>query len=333
MESNIVQLRKKGGIENIVKDKNGGKLRPMLYNTGTKDITVDGNLEGDYRGKTILDTRHFLSPMWNDMKKQWSFSGNEQDLVRLIDKMKLRYPKNHPDEGKIITATVDVHDRLTNRMDDVFNHPAFYGKYFMENGRIALDLGDPKQEFMYLCYKGDSSVQDLSSDKVVSKYFSAGSKYELISPKKENQRARKHADREVLAITLLGAMGSNEEKMRSIALIMGLPQYSSATDSAGLFILLKDRAVQNTSISAKYGKSYQERFIELSEMSDEDLNVNGQVMHAKKKGIIRKRKDHYLFNGDRIDGVVSDIQLTQYFKDPKRQEEYIKLLDLLDDGN
>lgn len=330
--TNIVQIRKKGGIDTIAKSKNGGTIQPLLYSTDVKNHEVDGTPEGVYRGKTILDTKHFISPMWSDIKKQWSFDGSEQDLVRLINRMKLRYPKHHPKAGQVIKPGEQPAERLTNRQDDVFNHPSFYGKYFMENGRISLDLGNPTQEFLYLCYKGDTSVQDKSSDKMVSKYFSAGAKYELVSPKKENQRAKADADKEVKAITLLAAMNNDEEKMRTIAIIMQLPQYSRTTDINGLFVLLKDAAAQNTAMSSKYKKSYQDRFIELAELPDEDLNVHGQVMTAKNRGLLRKRKDYYLFNGERLEGLANDTQLIAFFKSPKNQEEYIKLIDLLD-GN
>lgn len=327
----IVQIRKKGGLGGIIKDKNGGSLKPMLYNSATRNRDMEGDLEGEYRGKTILDTKHFIAPMWSDLKKQWSFAGNLQDLIRLIDRMKLRYPKNHPNEGDVIKPKGEEEvNRLTNRNDDVFNHPAFYGKYYMENGRISLDMNNPIHEFLYLCYKGDNSVQDKSSDKLVSKYVAAGAKYELVSPKNESQKAKKNADKEVEAIQLLASMGANEEKMRTIAVIMQLPQYSSTTDVSGLFVLLKDMAAQNTNISSKYRKSYQDRFIELAKMPDEDLNVNGQVMAAKNKGILRKRKDYYLFNGERIEGIANDNQLMAYFRNPARQEEYLKLIDLLD---
>jgi hypothetical protein len=323
-KSRIVQIRKKGGLDSIIKEKNSGsKVRPMLFKTKTKSKTEEGVADGDYRGGSILDTKHFISPIWSDLKKQWSFSGNAADLSRLINKMKLRYPKNHPHEGQLIKANENDTDRLINRQDDLFNHPDFYGKYFMESGRISLDLSQPHHEFMFLCYKGDSNTQDKSSDGNVSKYISAGAKYEIISPRRENEKAKKDADREVRAIKLLANMDNDEEKMRSIAVIMALPQYSSSTDSSGLFILLKDMAAQNSTHGAKYGKSYQDRFIELAELPNEDLSISHQVISAKNSGILRRRKGHYLFNGEKIDGLDNDLQAINYFKNPKNQEEYM----------
>lgn len=329
----IVQIRKKGGINKIMKDKNGSTITPTLYKTKTKNRNEEGVSEGDYRGKSLLDTKHFISPIWNDLKKQWSFNGASEDLARLITKMKLRYPKSHTKAGQIIQPGDSVADRLTNMEDEVFTHQDLYGTYFMENSRISLNISDPKQEFLYRCYQSDHWTDDRSSEKPTSKFIASGSKYEIISPKKENVQAKKNADKEIQAITLLAGMNGNEDKMRAIARIMGLPQYSDSTDVAGVFVLLKDSAAQNNNMSAKYRKTYQDRFIELAEMADEDLNINSQVLAGKSKGFLRRRQGFYLFNGERIEGIDTDGQLVNYFRDPKNQDKYLELLDLLENGN
>lgn len=332
-EAKIVQIRKKGGLDKIIKERNSkASIKPMLYNSKTKNINEEGTLEGDYKGKTILDTKHFIAPMWNDLKKRWSFAGSPQKLTELINKMKLRYPKNHPQAGQLIKGSETDGERLINRQDDVFNHPDFYGRFFMENGRVSLDISDPRQEFLYLGYKGDTSVEDKSSDQKVSKYFSAGAKYELISPKQETLSRKRDADKDVKAIKLLAAMDQDEDRMRAICVVMALPQYSPTTDGNGLFVLLKDMAAENKSFSGRYNKTYQERFIELAEMENDDLSINSKVISAKNKGILRKRKGFYLFNGDRIEGLDNDLQLMRYFSDVKNQEDYLKLVDLLEDG-
>src|SRR5687768_14631018 len=117
-ESKIIQIRKKGGIDRITVKKNGQTIQPLLYKSKSKNPKEDGDLQGIYKGKTILDTRHFMCPMWNDMKHQWSWGGSVQDLARLVKSMKLRYPKGHKMEGQIITTLENEADRLTNRADD-----------------------------------------------------------------------------------------------------------------------------------------------------------------------------------------------------------------------
>jgi hypothetical protein len=332
-ETTIVQIRKKGGLDGIVKEKNSKvTVKPMLYHTKTKNRNEEGTLTGDYKGKTILDTKHFIAPMWNDLKSRWSFDSNVQKLTELIQKMKLRYPKNHPRDGEVIKPSAEDGDRITNRHDDVFNHPDFYGKYYMENGRISLDLSDPKQDFLFLCYKGDSLVDDKSQDGNVSKYISSGAKYELISPKKEIQKLKKDADKDVRAIKLLAGLDQDIDRMRAICTIMALPQYAPTTDGSGLFVLLKDMAAENRSFSPKYNKTYQDRFIALAELSDDELNINSRVIQGRNQGHLRKRTGFYLFNGEKLDGIDNDLQLVNYFRKPGNQEDYVKLLDLLDNG-
>lgn len=330
-ESKIVQIRKKGGLNKILKTKQGGTINPVLYKSKSKNRNEEGTIEGDYRGRTILDTKHFISPIWDDLKKQWSFKGTDQDIARLIKGMKLRYPSGHKREGDLIEAD-NVAARLVNIKDEVFCHPDLYGRYYMENGRVSLNLSDPAQEFLFRCYQGNSVTDDKSTDGPVNKFIAAGTKYEIVSPRKENQKAKKDADKEIKAITLLAAMGNNEERMRAVARIMQLPQYNESTDSAGLFVLLKDMAAQNDSQSAKYRKTYQDRFIELSEMTDDELNVISNVIRGDRGGWLRKRQGYYLFNGEKLDGLDNQQQLIRFFQDPKNQDRYVELLDLLDNG-
>lgn len=326
----IVVLRKKRGLDSILVNKNGARLEPKVFRQEDKDVNGAGEYVSDYRGKTFMDTKHFISPIWDTAKSQYSWAGNEQDLTRLIDAMKLRYPKWDERSGSIIRAE-DMKEnmsRLTYKMDPVFNNPELYGKYYMENGRISLDLNDPRQEFLYLCYKKNSLVDDRGDEGVKSKYARAGSVYELVSPKKEVQRKKATAKKEVQAIILLNALEGDEDKMKMIAETMQLPGYSALTDANGLYVLLKEVAAQNDNYSPRYRKTYQDRFIELAEMDDSDLNVTHQVMSAVNNGIIRKRKDYYIFDGEKI-SVDHLNMLIKHFLNPANQEEYLKLVEKL----
>lgn len=335
-ESKIVQIRKKGGLDKLMKSKNGQTLNPMLFKTNSKDPRVEGRLEGEYKGRTIIDTKHFLSPMWNDMKKRWSFAGTTEDLVRLVRLMKLKYPKGHKMAGMLIQPLSKEDSpsgedyRLSNRTDEVFNNSELYGKYYMENGRIGLDLNDPKQEFIFLCYKGDTSVDDRSGDKPKSSFMQAGTKYEIISPKREAQKQKGVVNKKLKAGGILASMENDEPKMRAIAVIMQLPGYSKSTDANGVFVLLNDNAVENTKHSSKFNKTFQERFIELGELPDEDLNITLQIINAKLSGIIRQRNGSYNFNGETLPNLDNDVQLVNFFRSPANQDKYIQLLDLIE---
>jgi len=335
-QGKIVQLRKKHGLTDIMKSKNGEKLRPILFSTKTKDPREEGVSQGEYKGKTLLNTKEFLTPTWDMLKKRWAFAGNNQDLVRLVKEMGLKYQPGHERAGQTIKpfptegpdAAQEI-SRLTDFHDPVFRNPELYKKVFMTNGKVDFNTNDAMEEFLLLGYKDNSFTHDKSSDKIVSPYIAAGTKYELVSPRKETQVKRKDADKEVKAIQLLASMSANEPKMRSIATIMGLPHYSNTTDTNGLFLLLKDTAAQNSAKSSKYGMSFQDRFIELAEMTDSDINVQGKIIEAKNRAFIRKKTDHYLFNGERIE-VKTEAQLISYFLDGEHQDKFLELEELLD---
>lgn len=331
-QEQIVQIRKLGGLDKIIINKNS-RLKPMLYQTLTKDKNEEGIPQGEYKGKSILDTKYFLAPHWDDLKNQYSWAGTIQELSLLIDAMKLRYRKGHERAGQLIKSNPETDgDRLFNRKDEVFTHDALYGKYYMENGRISLNPSDPKQKFLHLCYKNSSRTIDKSAEEKLNPYIAAGAIYEMVSPKKENQNLKKTAMKEVTAFAALGAMADDEDKLRAICTIMSIPGFSPTSDTAGMFVLLKNTVVQNTSFSAKYGKSAQDRFVELAEMDTEELNVTYQVISAKNRGIIRKRPGHYLFNGDKLEGLENDLHLIAYFKNPKNQDRYVELLGLIEPG-
>lgn len=328
MADQIVQIRKKGGLHTIKTSK--GFFSINEYSQNAKDREKDGNPVGEFKG-IIPDTKHFLSPWWSDLKKQWSWGGTPEQLASLITKMKLRYPVGHPKEGQVIEPGVNVAERLTYRQDEVFNHVSLYGKHFMENAKANISLNDPIQEFLLMCYKGDQTVEDKSVDKIRSKYITGNLKYEISSPKVENLKKKKTADKEVKAIMILSALNGDEDKMRAVAEVMDLPHYDANSDINGLFILLKDTAAQNTETASKYnGKSYQDRFIEVAEMKTEDLDVCRNVIKAKKNGIIRKRAGFFMLKDDKIEGEFNDLQLISYFRDPKNQTKYLTLLDLLE---
>ncbi len=325
-----VIIKKKGlGLNSITSE--GGNITPRLFDQDTKDRGSNGVPRGEYKGHTLPGSRQYLSPKWNDLKRQWCWGGTPEDLAEMIKKLRLKYPKNHPFSGQFIsndkTAAVD---RLRDYNDDFFNHVGLYGKVFMEDGKVALDdESTTMHKFLYLCYLGDHNVD--KRDKDANSFLSAGADLEMLSPQAIVVEKAGAVDRDLDAMSLLNAMKTNEDRMRAIAEIMKLAGYSSSTETNGVLILLKDQAALNRETNRRFGKNqtYQDRFINLANLSDADLSIERTILLGKNKGKIRAGKN-YIFQGEKLEGVHNDISLIKYFRNPDNQEKYLDLIDLLE---
>jgi len=330
----IVQLRRKKGLGNIVHSKNGDVLNIRLYSQEIKDRDKEGELIGDYKGTTFPGAKEGMSPSWIKAQNKWAWGGTVAELGELIGKMRLRYPKGHDKEGQHIKPGTEeeLRDRLGYMQDEVFTHPDLYGKYFMIDGKFNFNTASPIEKFLMLCKKGDRNyVQDRGGDKSENKYIAAGAKYELVSPKAQQKKRKEEVQEEVRAITLLAALQGDEKRIRAVATVLNLPGYSEDTDVDGIFIMLKDTVVSNLDTARKYGgKTNQRRFIEVAEMTNEELDRNSNVVQAIKLGIVRKRDGYILVNGAKVDKIYDELGILNYFANPSNQEAYIDLLDALD---
>lgn len=326
----IVQLRKKGGLRRILYSANGSPISPKEYLQDVKDRNKEGKLVGDYKGDALPGTRHGIAPMWNKNKNAWAWGSDSDKLSELIGKIKLRYPKGHKEEGNFLIAG-NVADRLTYFYDDFFRHPIFYGQIFMENGRVAFDLSNPVHEFLFNCYKGYAKTEDSSDPTKISSAKAAGMQYELVSPNHEVKLEKKEALAQVDAIVQLSNLVGDEDRMRAITEIMGLPGYDDNTTADGVFLLLKQQAVeQNDPVSRFSGKTARARFMELASMENESLDSCRNVVIAKNLGILRIYKDHFKLNGREISGNYDETKLISYFLKPESNKDYSELLNTLD---
>lgn len=330
--SDIIQIRKKGGIQSI-KTKHGF-LKPLIFEQDAKDHSKDGEVVGEYKGGQLPTGKYYLSPTWLKAKSKWAWGAPLQDLKTNIKALGLRYEDGHELAGKLINVKdeteEDLNNRLRNRNDEVFNHSSLYGRDYITGGASVLNLSDPFVKFLYHCMMGDDvNVDRRGVDK--SKYLKAGSKLELVSIKEKNKADVKNADKEIEAMSLLGAMRTDEDRMRAISDIMDLPNVNSATDINGLVIILKDLACQNTTTRGSYGgKTYQQRFLDVASLPDEELAINRRVMLAVKKGYVRLYRDYASFKGVELAGVNNHVKLINYFSDPENNDKYIQLIDLFE---
>jgi len=328
--SQVIQIRKKGGLDSIQIDKAGHRIKPDLYYQKYKDPNSDGIPMGEYREGMILDAKQFMAPHWNPRKKRWDWGGDGKRLAFLIDKIKLKYENGHPAEGQFIKPGKDMEDHLTDFYDPVFRHSSFYGIQYMQDSRGKFDFADPRQEFMYWIYKGHEGTQDRSETKVTSKY-SPGIRYELISPAQESKEKVKSTLREVEAKKFVGVLYGDDSKIRAICEAMDLPTYRESVDTESAWLMLSDASENTERVSRYNGKTHQDMFLECCKMPNEDLDLLRKVIVANKRGHMRKWTDYYTFDGDKIH-VKNNVQLVAYFKDPKNQETLIKLMHLLDEN-
>lgn len=326
-QEQIVQIRKKGGLHTI--KSNAGVIIPKVFHQDKLDPNGEGAYTGDYRGQTILKTKRYICPMWEDLTNQWGWGSTPEKLMELINAMKLRYPEKHENAGQIIKckSNQEAMDRLTYRLDPLFNHPELY-KFFLEDARLSLNMKDPLQEFLFYCMKG-STIVDNKTGEVKSGFITAGMQFELVSPKQENKRKKEDVQKEVQAFVLFDKLTANEDKMRAIAEIMQLPGYSKSTASSALIPLMRDHAVTNVEVSSRFGKSYMDRFIELAKTPDEELETHSIIIKAKKSHKLVPRSGYYMFQGKKLKNVTNDIQLVNYFLDPNNQDDYLELMELM----
>lgn len=319
----IVQIRKKKGLQSI-KSVGGGNLQPMVYHQENKNTETDGSPTGNYKSVGLPSTKQGICPHWNELSKQWAWGGTIEDLERLITRLKLKYRKGHPKEGQIISSE-HAADRLYDFGDEVFTHPDFYGKKYMESGKISLNSEDPLDKFLYFCYAGSSFVDDKSKSQ--SKYLKAGMKYELVIPKEQELERSDEVTNKIEAIKLVSDVCKDEDRMRHICAIMQLPGYDMKTTTYKAMEVMLYDAANSEEIVARYdNRKKRVRFVELGTMPSEDIYRLYNIFLAKKNNFLSYRKTGYQAQGVELTGVMNDRDLIDYYSNPVNEEAYQQLL-------
>lgn len=314
MEKEIVVLKKINKLDQL-------KISPNLYSTTSME--KDGELDGIYKGNTFIGSKRNVTPTWDSMRERWAFDGDIEDLKRIQSKLKLRDSDN-----KLITITDDT---LLNTEDPFWANKTLYTSKIMEEGSTSLNSERPLEELLIRVHRGSSYVKD--STVMQSSYVLADSSLELINPKAQVDDSIKLAKKKISAAKLLD--GANSAKKYSIAYIMQLPGFNSTQkDDDTLFNLLFMNAVENTGKIYKYGVdiTYQDRFIELANLSNDKLKITSDVVRAKLRGGIVNKPGGFTFNGDVIDGgsIRSEKALIDYYLNPKNVDARLELDNFLE---
>lgn len=325
----IAQLRRRGGLQEKIR-KVGGTT-PRQYLSASKDRSEDGVPVGEYKIGQLIGTKQFLSPSRHVRTGRWCWGGTAVELNQLIEKMKLRY-EDGPKKGEIISIDHSpAEDRLTNPQDPVFNHSSFYNTHYIENDRVDFDQDNPRHRFMWLCQIGTPGTIDRSEQKRISKYERGNIRLEAVAPKQEAMSKKERVKNVARATALLEHLEKDQDRMHMVALAMTLPTYSPKHAPDQVYMAIWSEVIEgNQKPRSKYNnRTIQSRFIELAEMDAEELSIAANVMLAKNKQIIVRRKTGYLLNGNMIPDIKTDYHLTKYFLDPENQDEYVELADTL----
>lgn len=331
----LIQIRKKNGLSSI--KTSSGTITPRLFSQDVKKETEDGQLQGNYTQPTFPNTRQAITPTRNNTTGEWYWGGTLADLTEVIDKAKLREhlgkDRGHDKWGEHIVPG-DVERRISDPNDSFFNHPLLWKTVFLEGGKANLDIeNNMVHRAIYFCSLANPKFANRLSD-ANNKYIAAGWQYEILESDIETKKKADEVDKEIRAIELLAGMKNDEERIRSISLVMNLPGYNDAMSMAAAFILLKDSAAQNLKQASRFGqgKTYQDRFIELAETSIEELRLIQKVFSGLKRGRIRKDgRGGYQMNGESLEGVRDERGLVNFFANPDNQDFYIDLIRYLDE--
>jgi hypothetical protein len=319
VDSGVVVLKKINKLENL-------RVQPTLYNQDTYNPEEQGQIEGQYKGNTLLGSKRNVSPTYDSIKQQWAFSGTITDLMDIQKELKLRDPS-----GQLIKIE---EDSLVNQHDSFWGHTSLYTRKIMEEGSTALNPTNPLDRLLIMVHKGSSFVKNATENQ--SSYVLADSNLELISPRAEIEKEAKSVDKLMESITLLAAMGV--EKMSAIAYLMELPGHEFGSKDEAKLKGLLSAAATNLSNNHKLGRgiTYQDRFIELAKSTNEELNIMQKVFEAKLRGAITPNvKTGYTFKGERLDdgNVRDDRALMRFYLSAKNYEKYNELTNYLADSD
>lgn len=317
MEKTII-LKKKG---NLKKYKSTGihLIDKKEYEKAQTPSELEGEFYQDISDdQPLMGTVKNLTPHYNSHRNEWSFEGEFQDLKRIAEGLRLT-----DEEGQIITVD---ETSLKNRYDKFFNHKTLWTSTFMEEGSIALSDSDFLQEFYMRTYLGREDIP--RTGKKMSTFMTAGSGFEIIVPTEIQNKKSKKIDKEMEAVMLLKEMTYDKQK-RVAAVINPVGFKMNHNDPDALRTLLYNSCVQNDEqMHNKWGKTYQDVFLEIGSLPNDRLEIYWKVFQLKNHNIIKVSGTHgATFRGEPIGNgkITTDRMLINYYLDPENYEDFKKV--------
>jgi hypothetical protein len=316
MAGEIVILKKKNKLDRL-------KVSPNLYKLDTNKQfgyeEEEGELDGVYKGNTFLGAKRNVTPTWDDDNNKWAFDGEWEELKAIQARLKLR-----DERGMLFEINEDT---LYNRYDPFWGHKSLWTGKIMDEGSVALNSENPLDHLLIKVHRGLPKVHQIGSEQ--SPYMVSDSELEILSPKYEDEEMMKSGKKQVDAVVLFSKM--SYDKQKAIAHLMQLPGYNNKEiDPQVIYGLVLHGAVNNTDKYFKYGSdiTYQERFVQLANYTNEKLNILTKVQEAiDSGGIVLRQSTGYTFNGEKLaDGTIRSLrQLHDFYLSPKNTPMVVEL--------
>lgn len=317
----------------------GMRSRPQMFSVSqedynTKNVDAEGEFISQYDNNVLPKATTRLSPFYNEIKgTYWEEDLNLLKQIITPDPesgwrgIRVRYPKGHYDEGKIIN--VDKIDPY-NFYDAFFDSEELTSKVMRMGQYTFKNWKDPVDALLFLSYKNNPRVIVRDGGQL-STHKSQTALYEIVIPKMERTKSKTKLKSEFDAIDLLNKM--SYEKRKAIAYVMSLrlDDYENP-DPDALFLelgnLVKDDSPNKVS---KWGMTKRDKFVSLAKATNSDLALEVDIKKAKDFRVIEKIRNEYRFNHELLESVHDDLDLFKYFKSKDNLERYNDLLYLVEE--
>lgn len=306
------------------------QFNPQIHNLKEAglDVSNEENYthEGAFKQNAMLGTQRQLMPSFNLNTNKWNFKGSDTDLKSLVSKCQLRYESGDR-KGSIIKPE-DV-DR-NNKYDAFFDHSEM--KVVLENGKAKLNLGEAKDQFLYLCLLEDNNITNSKSS---NPYTAAHQKFEMIDVAEEKAKKADGLDSRIEAYGLFANMKNNFDRLVAVGRALDILKDDKPEDPTALVLEIENRWVTNVDLYPSSNKTFQQIFINTAQKNTEELNRMYLVNFGVWKSIIRGRTVDGFWTMKTKDGGVKELNgvksrddAYRYFEDDKNYADLEVLMHL-----
>jgi hypothetical protein len=330
----LVTIKSARGINSLVAEEGKEPISPRLYKQKEKNRKEGGEFISEYNDLPFPSSKKFFCPMWDQMRKSWSWSADGTMFKKTVEELLLKYEGDHPQRGEFIKAG-DVERHKKDFNDPIFNHSNLLAKAFMVGGKGTLNMEIPLERFMYYCNNGRRSVVDenVVSFENVNPLVRTSATLVMSNPKRASIQKRKNTD------TILGAMGAindakaDVKRLRAYATLFSIPGLGPSSDANEIVNTLTEYVSEyGTEIQKGSGyNSLNEALIAHSKMDETELQMRYALALAKNRGLIKTSKDGFMLLGNMVTGPTSMDEIYKYFTsaDEKAGDNLILLLEKL----